>query len=284
MDSSLRIIDSKNQIVAEGPVWDERNNILYTIDILGRTVRTTDLETLEHKETQYDQDIGCIVLRENGGLLGAMTDGIYELFPDGSKKLFCRPEIMKGRRFNDGKAGPDGRFYVGTTDNNHEGALYRVDTDGSVTELVDHLGCSNGLAWTSDLKTLYFVDSPDRVLEAFDFDPEKGELSNRRTVMEANCETGLYDGMTIDAEDKLWIASWGGHHAYRVDPVSKTVLEELELPVEKVSCCAFAGKDLSTLVITTASKENDLNSMPDAGKTFALRCSVPGKPAWRFNG
>ena len=282
MDASLRIIDDKNQIVAEGPVWDDRRGLLYTIDILGRTVRTTDLDTLEHTEVRYDQDIGCIVLREDGGLLAAMTDGIYEIFSDGSKKLFCRAENMKGRRFNDGKVGPDGRFYVGTTDNSHEGALYRVDTDGTVTEILDHVGCSNGIAWTADASTMYFVDSPDRCIEAFDFDVRTGEISGRRKVFDAFFPDGVFDGMTIDSEDMLWAASWGAHHAYRIDPVNNKVLTEIELPAEKVSCCAFAGSDLKTLVITTASKDNDLTAMPDAGKTFALQCEVAGMPQKRF--
>lgn len=284
MGIDLRVVDEKNQIVAEGPVWDERENLLYTIDILGRTVRTTNLKTLSHTEIRYDQDIGCVVLRENGGLLAAMTDGIYELFPDGSKRLFCAPGTMKGRRFNDGKVGPDGRFYVGTVDDGHEGALYRVDPDGTMTELVSHLGCSNGLAWTSDGRTMYFVDSPDKALEAFDFDREKGLLSRRRIIMPLHTDTGVYDGMTIDEEDKLWVAVWEGGCACRIDPETRAVLETVKLPADIVSCCAFGGEDLKTLIITTGSKNIDLAKQPQAGQTFACRCEVPGRPAWRFRG
>ena len=284
MNDSLRIIDEKSQIVAESPVWDDRRKRLYTVDILGRTIRTTDFQDGTHSEARYDQDIGCIVLRENGGLLAAMTDGIYEVFPDGSKRLFCAPSVMKGRRFNDGKAGPDGRFYVGTVDDRHEGALYRVDPDGTMTELVSHLGCSNGLAWSADGRTMYFVDSPDRKLEAFDFDGEEGRLSNRRTVMPIASDAGVYDGMAIDEKDRLWIAVWGGGAVYQIDPEKREVLSVLRLPTDIVSSCAFAGEDLKTLVITTASKNVDRKKQPTAGKTFVCTCGTPGGAAWRFRG
>jgi len=284
MYGDLRVVDDKNQIVAECPVWDDRNKLLYTVDILGRTIRSTNLKTHQHTEALYDQDIGCIVLRENGGLLAAMTDGVYEVFPDGSKKLFCRPPVMKGRRFNDGKVGPDGRFYVGTVDNDHNGVLYRIDADRSMTELVTHVGCSNGLAWTADYRTLYFVDSPDRKLEAFDFDIEKGCLSNRRTVMKFNSDRGVFDGMTIDEEDVLWIAVWDGGIVYKVDPLKQKVISTVSIPADIVSSCTFAGDDLKSLIITTGSKNVDLRKQPFAGKTFAYDCEVPGKAVWRFQG
>lgn len=280
--ASLNIIDDKRQIVAEGPLWDEKKNLLYTIDILGKTVRTTDLLTLEHTETVYPQEIGCIVLRENGTLVAAMQDGVYDLHEDGSISPVCVPGKLKGRRFNDGKVGPDGRLYVSTTDAQHLGAFYRVDADGSITELVDHIGCGNGLAWTKDAKTLYYVDSPDRMIYAFDFDKENGTVSNRRCVMESPCPSGEPDGMCIDSEDKLWLAVWGGGTFYRIDPVRRTVMERHEIGSKIVSCCALAGPDLKTLIITTASKNVDFSEQPDAGKTFAMRTEVSGCVSWRF--
>lgn len=278
----FRVIDDKNQIVAEGPLWDEKKNILYTIDILGKTVRSTDLSTLEHTEVTYPQEIGCIALREDGSLLAAMRDGVYDLYGDGSITPVCIPEKLKGRRFNDGKVGPDGRLYVGTTDAQHEGAFYRVDPDGTITELIDNMGCSNGLAWTSDLETMYLVDSPDRMIYAFDFDIETGTVSNRRNVMASPSELGEPDGMCIDSEDKLWLAVWGGKAFYRIDPTTATIMEKHEMDVNIVSCCAFAGEKLTTLVITSASKGVDLSEQPDAGKTFAMETDVKGRISWRF--
>jgi len=284
MSDTLYLIDEKNQLVAEGPVWDERAGLLYTIDILGRTIRTTRLDTLEHSERHYPQDIGCVVLRENGGLLAAMQDGIYEALPDGSIKPYFIPDAIKGRRFNDGKVGPDGRLYVGTTDENHEGAFYRLDPNGTWTTLLDHIGCSNGLAWSADHKTLYYVDSPDRVIYAFDFDEQEGMIANRRTLIGVPFAPAVPDGMTIDADDMLYLALWGGHCVLRINPRAARVERLFSIPASKVSCCGFAGDDLKTLVITTASKDVDPAAEPDAGKTFALRCETPGAPSWRFKG
>lgn len=277
----LRVIDDKRQIVAECPLWDEKRNILYTIDILGKTVRSTDLNTLQHTEVTYPQEIGCIVLREDGRLVGAMRDGVYDLNSDGTMTPICVPEKLKGRRFNDGKVGPDGRLYVGTTDANHLGAFYRVDKDGNMVELLDHMGCSNGLSWTSDRRTLYLVDSPDRMIYAFDFDSEKGEISNRRRVMEVPSPVGEPDGMTIDAEDKLWLAVWGGNAFYRIDPVKREVMEKHEMNVSEVSSCGFAGEKLETLIITSAALRLE-HDEEDAGKTFALNVNVRGVSSWRF--
>ena len=280
--SEIRIIDEKRQIVAECPLWDDEKNLLYTIDILGMTVRTTDLDSLAHSEIKYPQEIGCIALCADGGLIAAMRDGIYRLSPDGSISPVCLPKALKGRRFNDGKVGPDGRLYVGTTDAGHQGAFYRVDHDGTLTELFDHMGCSNGLAWSGDHRTMYLVDSPDRMIYGFDFDEARGELSNRRSLMEVPSAVGEPDGMAIDAEDKLWLAVWGGGAFFRIDPVTAAVIEKYEMPVSKVSCCAFAGNELSTLAITSASKDISPNAEPDAGKTFALKVQVKGRRTWRF--
>lgn len=277
-----RIIDSARLIVGEGPLWDEKKQILYVLDIRGRCVRTWNPETGEHQQFDYEQEIGCLALDEEGRLIAAMTKGIYYANPDGTLTPICEPESFKGRRFNDGKVGPDGRFYVGTTDYNHEGAFYRLDPDGTLVELLDHIGCSNGLAWSTDGKTLYYCDSPDRVLEAFDFDAETGSISNRRTIMPLPLEGGEFDGMTIDAEGMLWVAIWGEYCALRIDPLKAEVMEKLVFPVKRVSCCGFAGRDLNTLIITTAAYQTTPEEEPEAGCTYALEVPVPGLPTWRF--
>ena len=284
MERDFKIIDPTPLIVGECPLWDERKQLLYTIDIRGKCIREYSFLTGRHRQFDYPQEIGAIVLTEEGNLLAAMTDGIYLAHEDGSITPVCVPPRLKGRRFNDGKVGPDGRFYVGTTDNQHEGAFYRLDTDGTLKELFDHVGCSNGLTWSADGHTLYYCDSPRRVLEAFDFDPKGGTLSNRRTLMPVPWETGEFDGMTIDREGMLWIAVWGSHRAFRIDPGRKAVIQAVELPVSRVSCCAFAGEKLDTLILTTAAYQADPRTEPQAGFTFAQRQPIPGLPSWRYRG
>jgi len=278
----MSIIDTKNLLVGEGPLWDERRNLLYTIDIRGKCIRITHLQTGQHTEIVYEQEIGCIALTTDGRILAAMTDGIYYAEANGTLTPVCIPGKLKGRRFNDGKVGPDGRFYVGTTDVNHQGAFYRLDVDGTFTELFDQVGCSNGLAWSRDGKTMYYCDSPRRVLEAFDFDKVSGELSNRRTIMSVPCDMGEFDGMTIDCEDNLWVAVWGASCALKIDPQGGKVLERIEFSTPCVSCCGFAGENLQTLIVTTAGCLADLTQDVEAGFTYALNVDVPGVPCWRY--
>ncbi len=284
MKDTFAIIDREPCIVGECPLWDERRQLLYTVDIRGRRIREYSFVTGAHREFRYSQEIGCIALTESGRLLAAMTDGIYIAHEDGSLTPVCVPESLKGRRFNDGKVGPDGRFYVGTTDNSHQGAFYRLDTDGTLTELFDRVGCSNGLAWSADGKTLYYCDSPTRTLEAFDFSSSDGSLSHRRSIMRVPWDTGEFDGMTIDTEGMLWIAVWGSYRAFRIDPDRGAVLQTAELPVSRVSCCAFAGADCSTLILTTAAYQADPALEPLAGSTFAQIVPVSGRPSWRWQG
>lgn len=282
MQSELRIIDPARLIVGECPLWDDQRALLYTIDIRGKCIRQTDLTSGEHRQFDFPQEIGCIALCKDGDLIAGMTDGIYRIRLGETMEPVCVPKSLKGRRFNDGKVGPDGRFYVGTTDYNGQGAFYRLDHDGTLTELFDQVGSSNGLAWSSDHRTLYYCDSPKRVLEAFEFDLGTGSLSSRRTVMSIPCGVGEFDGMTIDAQGMLWIAGWRTFHAYRIDPVRAQVVEQIRFPVARVSCCGFAGEELSTLAITTAAYQADASAEPLAGSTFAIRADVPGVPSWRF--
>lgn len=281
MTSDIRIVDEEKLIIAEGPLWNDSEELLYTLDFRGKRIRTTNLEILEHSEMQFDSDISVLGLTDDDRLVIATDRGVY--LANGSENLtpVCVPENLKGRRFNDGKVGPDGRFYVGSKDANHQAGFYRFDYDGSCTELFGGVGNSNGIAWSSDHKTMYYIDSPDRVLYAFDFDEDKGAVSNKRVIMACPAD-GEFDGMTIDADDKLWAAVWGSYRAFRIDPVKGEVIDSIELPCEKVTCCAFAGKDLKTLILTTASYDTDERDQPLAGKTFAVSVEVPGVMPFRY--
>ena len=280
MEYCWKIIDSRHSIVGESPIWDERRNRLHTIDIQGKCIRTMDWDTGVITQTNLPQQVGVIALTEDNRMLAAMEDGIY-LVEDGGAVKKANGEVqIFGRRFNDGKVGPDGRFYVGTTDVKGEGAFYRMDHDGSMTLLFDHVGVSNGLAWSADGKTMYYCDSNTKLIEAFDFCGETGTLSNRRMVLEMPFETGIFDGMTIDAEDKLWVAVWDGACVLKVDPEKQAILERIDLPVSRTACCAFAGETLDELVITTAAYQKQDEQF--AGNTFVMKVPAAGTVGYRF--
>ena len=275
MFEKLELISKTNCLVGEGPMWDERTRRLYFVDIVGSCYYVMDYSSGEKNKIDTPQQLGCMAMCENGDLILSMQDGVYFRNFSGELTLAHRPADIKGRRFNDGKVGPDGCYYVGTTDDNHEGAFYRL-SGGVLTELFDHCGCSNGLDWSEDTQKLYYCDSREQKVECFDFSMEKHDVSSRTSVLEMPEADGSFDGMTIDAAGNLWTAVWGGWCVLNIEPSTGTILKKVELPVEKVSSCAFAGDDMRDLIITTASVRTSLEEQPLAGCTFRVRCDVPG--------
>lgn len=281
-EQEIKTINAPSFIVGESPLWDDRKEILYTVDFRGKCIRETDFSSGKYSETQFGRDVSALALCADGRLLIAMDNGVYYTTADGVSAPLWVPEKLCGRRLNDGKVGPDGRYYVGSKAADHEGALYRIDSDGSSTVVLNHVGSANGSAWSSDGKTFYFCDTADMELCAFDFDGTEGTLSNRRGIISVPCGIGEFDGMAVDSEDKLWCAVWGSGRIYRIDPETGKVMSEIAFPVSKVSSCSFAGKDLKTLVVTTASIRTDMDKEPLAGSTFTVRVDVPGRASYRF--
>jgi len=278
---SLSVLSKQRLIVGESPLWDDEHQILYTVDVRGKTIQKRDWATGETAEISLPQMVGSIALMEDGALMAALEDGIYRVSETGELLCLHRAADIKGDQFNDGKVGPDGAFYVGTMAANFGGAFYKLTPEGELLELFDGVGCSNGLAWSREEKTMYYCDSSAGKLEAFDFDKASGELSNRRTICEVPGGVGEFDGMTIDRRDHLWVGVWGGSCLYEVDP-AEGVVGKIALPVLHGTCCAFAGPERNTLVITSAAKERDLVAEPLAGYTFRMDMKVTGRPTFRF--
>jgi sugar lactone lactonase YvrE len=205
---------------------------------------------------------------------------MYRICANGDFTLVSKPCPLRGARFNDGKVGPDGRLYLGTFSRDYTAAFYRMESNGTLTELFDGVGNSNGLDWSPDGKTFYYNDTPTGRTDAFDFDVNTGTLSARREVF--HYSGGNPDGMTIDCEGNLWTAVWGSNTVVCVDPVKGKVLRKIELPVSQIACCAFAGDDMKTLVITTAAHGMQLKDEPLAGSVFAMQMDVAGVKTRRF--
>lgn len=259
-------------IVGEGPIWDSRKNCLYMVDIQGKRLRSIDWISGGITERVLPQQTGFVLLGDEGELLGGCENGIYEL-TDGKFKLFSKPIQLKGERFNDGKIGPDGKAYLGTFSRDYSAAFYRMDADGTLTELFDGVGNSNGLDWDVEKGIMYYNDTPTLRTDCFDFVGD-GTLANRREVFKYTC--GNPDGMTIDANGNLWTAVWGSGSVVCIDPIKGELLEKIELPVSQPSCTAFVGEDLKTLVITSAAHGRILKDEPLAGSLFAVQTDVKG--------
>ena len=273
MENGLELIYASPLEAGENPLWDSRNDTFHFLDILGQAIYK--MRSADVRKTELPQQIGCIALCENGDLLLGLQDGIYRLDNSGKMALAHQKIKIKGRRFNDGKVGPDGALYVGTTDYNGNGAFYRL-RDNVLTELFDECACSNGIDWTRDGKRMYYIDSPKQMVEIFDFDASSGTLSDRRKFVDIPAEWGLPDGMTLDENDNLWVALWNGHKVIHIDKETGTITDEIRVPCPKASSCAFGDKDLSKLYITTAAKD-DLSSFPDAGRIYKIDVGVRGK-------
>jgi sugar lactone lactonase YvrE len=192
-------------------------------------------------------------------------------------------------RFNDGKCDPAGRFLAGTMAYDltpGAGALYRLDLDRSVTKLLPHVTISNGLCWTGDGTTLYYIDSPTQGIDAFDYDTGTGRPANRRRVAEIPRGAGLPDGMTIDADGCLWVALYGGSAVRRYTPAG-TLDATVSFPVTNITCPVFGGPGLGVLYVTSARDgldEAKLAAQPHAGAVFAADVGTSGLPATRFGG
>ena len=245
---ALKILDNKNRLVGEGPLWDDRKQSLYTVDIQGSMIICIDLSSGQVSQTEYPQQIGCIALDDDGNILAAAEDGIYYAEPDGSLTPIVIKSELKGRRFNDGKIGPDGYFYVGTISSTaecYDGAFYQLSSQGELVELFDGVGNSNGLAWSADEKQLFYIDTRRHRVDIFDFDTASHTVSNRRIFISIDEKYGLPDGMTIDENDYLWIGLWNGNGLLVVDTNTAKIVKHIPMPCDKVSCCAFCG-DMSS--------------------------------------
>lgn len=271
-------------LLGECPLWDEHAGALWWVDILAPSLKKFDgtLKTIPLTEA-----MGSFAFREKGGFIAGMKTGIY--FFDGEKKqALAKPEAhLPQNRFNDGRCDRDGRFWSGTMPEpmrEPAGALYRIAVDGTCERKRTGITVPNSLAWSPDGRTMYFADSPRRTIWAFDYDRASGEPSNERVF--ATTQVGFPDGSCMDAEGCLWNAEYGGSRVVRYTPAGK-VDRVVELPVKSPTCCAFGGKNLDVLYITTAAQrltEAQLKEQPLAGSLLAVRPGSTGLAESRYAG
>lgn len=285
------VIDSKSGL-GEGAFWNYKTGVLMWIDISGKILNIYNPKTGFNKEMFTGQMVGTVVPEESGLLLVALQNGIYQLDPQsGGKTLIADPEEnIPTNRFNDGKCDPAGRFWAGTMDLDLKsglGALYRLDPDSTIHTMIENVSISNGIVWSLDFKKMYYIDSPTQKVMTYDYNNETGEITNPVTAFEIPVETGLPDGMTIDAEGNLWVALYGGAAVGCWNPETGELLRKIDVPAKNITSCAFGDDDLGTLYITTARQETsdeELEKYPNAGGVFKTRPGVKGVDAFFFKG
>ncbi|MBI2504516.1 MAG: SMP-30/gluconolactonase/LRE family protein [Candidatus Latescibacteria bacterium] len=285
------LLDAHAQI-GEGPLWDEEQQVLYWVNIMENLLHIYDPATGEDQAMDVGQPVGTVVVRGSGGLMLALQHGFasFDLHTH-QVKILADPEAhLPENRFNDGKCDPAGRFWAGTmaiAATKGAGSLYCLDTDLSVRRMLGDISISNGIVWSLDHGTMYYIDSLKADVRAYDFEVQTGNIANERVVCRFTEGMGLPDGMAIDAEGMLWVAQYNGSRVCRWNPHTGQVLETIMLPVSRVTACAFGGADLDTLYITSASQgmsPDDWKKEPHAGGLFACKPGVRGVPTFRFKG
>jgi D-xylonolactonase len=181
-------------------------------------------------------------------------------------------------RFNDVIADPAGRVFCGTMPTDTRSAtLYRMDTDGSITTVLEGVGLSNGMGFSPDLKKMYYTDSFAHTIYVFDYDMASGDISNQQVFVETPDDGTIPDGMTVDADGYVWGARWDGSSLYRYNPDGEQVAQ-VQFPAKKVSSLIFGGTDLTDMYVTTAGGENKAEEGPGAGGLFRVNLGIKGKP------
>lgn len=285
------VLDTKSAL-GEGAIWNYKTGELIWINITDKILNIYNPELNFNKELLTGKMIGTVVPTESGKLIVALEDGFYQLDPEtGSKSFISNPEEdVTGNRFNDGKCDPAGRFWAGTmskTGKPNAGALYRLNPDSSVQNMIDEVSISNGIAWSLDHRKMYYIDTPTQEVSAWDYNNDTGEIFNKRTAIKIPVEMGSPDGMTIDEEGNVWIALWNGSAVGCWNPESGELLRKIYVPAKNVTSCAFGGEDLGTLFMTTArqgTSEEDLEKFPHSGGLFKVRPGVKGVEAFFFKG
>ncbi len=292
----IEIINEAGATLGEGPTWDAKTQTLYWVDILEKRLHYHHAD--EYGFIQLDDMPGCLAPCKDGNLIIAMSRASEEFAEERNRFASFEPTSAKvttlafisepaNNRFNDGKCDPSGRFLAGTMNMDEKsptGALYSFDGQ-SVTTLLDGIRISNGLAWSPDYKTFYYIDTPTRAVKTFDYDLSTGQIANQRVVISVPEAFGWPDGMTSDTDGNLWIAMWGGAQVTHWSPRNGELLEQIPLPAKNVTSCVFGGESLNELYVTSARKGLDnaeIAAYRHSGGLMRMETKVEGMPTFEF--
>ena len=276
--------------LGEGPVWNHQTQELLWVDIEGLKVHVYTPATQKNRTFPTPSKVGTIVPMEDSLAVIALEDGIYTINTHtGEIQLFKSLEAdIPTNRFNDGKCDPMGRLWVGSMhlpQTEANGKLYSIDAQKNVKQRLENITISNGIVWTKDHKTMYYIDTPTGVIRAFDYEAETGNISNERVAVKVPETLGFPDGMAIDENDQLWVGLWNGDAVAHFDPIAGELIKKIEVPAHNVTACAFGGPNLDTLYITTAHVDmnpEETAKYPDAGSIFKVVPGVKGIPSAHF--
>jgi D-xylonolactonase len=268
--------------LGEGPMWSAGERALWFVDIKGQHIYRYEEATRSTRSWPAPEQVGFIV-PARGQFICGLQSGLHGFQPSGGAfELIARVDSdYPHNRLNDAHVDGAGRLWFGTMDNDETkptGSLYRFDAKG-LKRCDDGYVITNGPATSPDGRTLYHVDTLQRLVYAFDLDT-KGSLSGRRIFARIADTDGHPDGPTVDAAGCVWVALFGGWGVNRYSPAGE-LLEKISLPVANCTKVAFGGDDLRTMYVTTAWKgltDEQRAQQKLAGGLFAGRVDTPGLP------
>ncbi|HEX6389944.1 MAG TPA: SMP-30/gluconolactonase/LRE family protein [Solirubrobacteraceae bacterium] len=279
---AVEAVDEHRSQLGENPHWD--GAAIQYVDIAGGCVQRITLSDGRRDEVVVGGEVGFAVPRRRGGLVYGRDREVVLRDDDGDEEVIAavEPDALDNR-FNDGKSDTRGRLWAGTMSKQREpgrAALYRLDpVERRLDVVLPELTLANGLGWSPDDATMYFIDSTTQRIDAFDFDADAGRLSGRRPLCEIDPADGLPDGLTVDAEGGVWVALFGGGAVRRYAP-NGTLASVVPLPTLNPTSPTFGGPQLDELYVTTARHRltpQQLASDPIAGALLRVRPGVRGR-------
>jgi D-xylonolactonase len=265
--------------VGENPIWNPIRNMLFWTDIPRGTIYCFDPISGQSDVYYRDTVVGGFTIQEDGSLLLFGERGSVKILEKG-KTRYIIEEIPEERdtRFNDVIADPEGRVFCGTMpSDDHHASVYRLECDGTIERVIEGVGLSNGMGFSTDGKLFYHTDTYYHSIYVYTYDQETGSLSDRRVFAVVSEDDGNPDGLTVDADDYVWSARWGGSSIVRLSPYGE-LTDSIYIPVRKVTSLTFGGRDYMDIFVTTAGGDNREEEGDFAGSLLYLRSGIEGKP------
>jgi L-arabinonolactonase len=279
-----KILSCENQL-GEGPVWDGRSRTLYWLDIEGLRLWNWRMGQEDPVSVPLEIAVGAVGLTAAKHLVAATAVGFAFLDPrtGGLDPVLTPAEKDPAVRFNDGAVGPDGGFWAGTLSEEPVNFLYRLDPDLTCRVKESSVRISNGIGWSPDQSRMYYTDSLTKRIDVYEYDSGTGAIANRRPFVDPADEPGVPDGLAVDSQGCVWSARWDGWKVTRYDP-DGAVMQEISMPVQRPTSCAFGGEDLTELFITSAWTGLDRSDKQHeaAGGLFRLHAGVRGQEEYLF--
>ncbi len=287
----IEVLSDRPDQLGEGPLWDVDEQRLYWIDSYGRAIHSTDAVGKDRRSWSVPEPIGSMALRERGGAILSLRDGFYTFdFASGEASRVAETQPGELRpRMNDGKVDRQGRFIAGSMDFEESepvGKLFRLDPDLSVHLMDTGIICSNGPCWSPDGATFYFADTGRRLIWAYGYDVDTGNLRSRRVFASFEKQRGLPDGATVDADGYVWSTEVYSGRLIRFDP-SGVVDRIVGLPANSTTSLTFGGPNLDIAYVTSMARphQHEYHREREAGFVFAVHgLGVKGIAEPRFKG